>query len=189
MHDTSMNNMRDFVRALPSEGKVLDVGGLNINGSYRGLFGPRWEYTGLDVIPGENVDYVPSDPYDWEELENESFDAVISGQAVEHIEFPERTFREIARVLKPDGRLCMIGPSVPWSHSEPWYRACTDDLMRKLAEDAGLIVDSVRTSDVGIWHDCILKAHKTLDIGKIAPKKGKMKTRSKDKDHGPSNEG
>jgi hypothetical protein len=67
---------------------VLDVGSYDVNGSYKHIFSDnRFSYTGLDMEHGPNVDFVPQKPYHWEELEDNAFDVVISGQAFEHIEF------------------------------------------------------------------------------------------------------
>ena len=90
---------------------VLDVGSYDVNGSYKYIFsGPKYSYLGLDMEKGPNVDFIPSKPYSWTELENDSFDVVISGQALEHIEFFWVTMAEIARVLRPGGLLCLIVP-------------------------------------------------------------------------------
>lgn len=39
------------------------------------------------MVDGPNVDLVPKDIYYWEEITDESFDLVISGQVFEHIEY------------------------------------------------------------------------------------------------------
>lgn len=49
---------------------------------------------------GPNVDVVLKNPYDWDAIESDSFDLVISGQAFEHIEFFWKTMEEMTRVLK-----------------------------------------------------------------------------------------
>ena len=57
---------------------VLDFGSHDVNGSYRPLFSSdSWNYTGLDLTSGPNVDLVTNDPYEWTELEDEKFDLVI----------------------------------------------------------------------------------------------------------------
>jgi SAM-dependent methyltransferase len=91
--------------------RVLDVGSYDVNGNYRRLFdGERFSYTGLDVSEGPNVDIVPKSVYRWAEIESGSFDVVISGQAMEHIEFFWVTAAEMARVLRPGGLMCLIMP-------------------------------------------------------------------------------
>ncbi len=64
--------------------------------SYRKLFdGKQAQYIGLDIAAGPNVDVIMDKPYEWDSLEDESFDFVISGQAFEHMEYPWLTIKEI----------------------------------------------------------------------------------------------
>lgn len=100
--------------------KILDVGSYNVNGSYKELFkGGNFSYTGLDMEGGPNVDLVPQSAYQWHEIEDDSFDVVISGQALEHIEFFWVTVSEMVRVLKKGGLLCIIAPNGFGEHRYP----------------------------------------------------------------------
>lgn len=100
--------------------RVLEVGSKasQPHDTYRSLF-DGCDYLGLDVVAGPNVDYVPADAFHWAELEDESFDVVISGQMLEHNPYPWITFAEIARVLKKDGLVCTIAPSAGPVHRHP----------------------------------------------------------------------
>ncbi len=90
---------------------ILDVGSYDVNGTYREIFADsRYHYTGLDMQAGPNVDIVPANSYIWREIENDSYDVVISGQVFEHVEFFWITMAEIARVLRPGGLTCIIAP-------------------------------------------------------------------------------
>ena len=113
MHDSSMLRMQWFKDSYLNdlrEGKILDVGSYNVNGCYKEIFEEnRFDYRGLDMESGPNVDIVPSKTYDWQEIENDQFDVVVSGQALEHIEFFWVTFAEIIRVTKEGGLICIIG--------------------------------------------------------------------------------
>ncbi len=66
----------------------------------------------MDIQEGPNVDIVVSDIYNWIEIEDSSFDVVISGQAFEHMEFFWKAIKEIERILKPGGLCCIIAPKV-----------------------------------------------------------------------------
>ena len=112
--------------------KILDIGSYEVNGSYKQIFSSDiYEYTGLDMVAGPNVDIVPKNPYDWEELATDTYDIVISGQAFEHIEFFWVTMSEMARVLKKDGLLCIIAPNGFNEHRHPvdCYRFFTDGMI------------------------------------------------------------
>ena len=175
MHQSSLEKMRAF-REVYLTGKedvalkIYDLGSMDIGGCYRSLFGEEpWKYIGLDLTPGENVDIVLSDPYNWLEIESCSADVVISGQALEHIEFFWLTMKEIARILKPGGLCCIIAPSGGPEHKYPvdCWRFYPDGF-RALARYADLNVVSVNTQwepqgyrdDSDRWADTVLIAKK-----------------------------
>ena len=115
-----------------SEIRVLDVGSYDVNGSYKHLFNEqKYNYTGLDMEDGPNVDIVLRNPYDWSAIETDSFDVVISGQVFEHAEFFWITMDEMTRVLKQDGLLCLILPNGFGEHRYPvdCYRFFTDGML------------------------------------------------------------
>lgn len=175
MHKSSIDKMKSFRKQYLSgkedcELKILDLGSTDIGGSYRTIFDEeKWGYTGIDLLPGKNVDIVLSDPYNWLEIESSSSDVFISGQTFEHIEYFWQTMLEIARVLKPGGLCCIIAPSGGPEHRYPvdCWRFYPDGF-KALARYARLEVLEVRTQweDEGhsdgsdIWADTMLVARK-----------------------------
>ena len=166
MHDSSMRLMIEFVQSLPADAQsTLDVGSMNLNGSYREPFDTTGRpYVGIDVSSGPNVDVVVSDPYRWTELGEQRFDVVISGQCLEHIEYPWLTMAEMFRFMRPNGWLCVIVPSNGPEHRYPLdcYRYFPDGLSA-LAKYAGFVVDSCRLhrgATAWDWDDCRLVARK-----------------------------
>lgn len=133
MHKSSYSTMARLRACIAPGARVLDVGGAVVNGSYRTLFADC-KYTSLDFA-GADVNVVG---YDWP-LDDESFDAVISGQALEHDGMFWRTMTNIARVLKPGGYAILIVPSSGEVHRFPvdCYRFLPDS-MAALAEWSGL---------------------------------------------------
>ena len=103
--------------------EILDFGSQMVDGqelSYVEFFDdPAWNYRGLDIEAGVNVDIVVEDPYDWTSVESDSTDLVISGQAFEHVEFFWGSMFEIIRVLKPGGVATIIAPSGGFEHRYP----------------------------------------------------------------------
>ena len=119
MHESSLLRMQWFVDTYLDTQKsasVLDVGSYDVNGSYKQFFtGPRFTYTGLDMVSGPNVDYVLKNPYQWEEFPDAAYDVVVSGQTFEHTEFFWLTLAEMARVLRPGGGVVIHDYSVQGS--------------------------------------------------------------------------
>lgn len=137
MHKSSMKRMEWFIKNYEEffsysdeKIRVLDIGSYDVNGTYKTLFGEKYSYFGADIEKGPNVDIVLTDIYNWNGIEDNSFDVVISGQAFEHIEYPWETIKEMTRVLKPDGFLCIIAPSSAREHRYPLdcYRYYQDGL-------------------------------------------------------------
>jgi len=125
MHRSSYEKMKSF-RHRYLDGKVndplliYDLGSQDVNGSYRLLFSePAWQYIGLDMASGNNVDVVLRTPYVWREVKSRSVDVVISGQAFEHIQYFWITMLEVTRVLKPGGLCCILAPSSGPEHRYP----------------------------------------------------------------------
>lgn len=137
MHNSSILRMQWFIKNYVSKShqsrlKVLDVGSYDVNGSYRNLFNEdRFEYFGLDMEKGPNVDIVLKSPYNWKEVETDTFDIIVSGQVFEHTEFFWITMSEMTRVLKKDGLMCIIAPFGFPEHRYPvdCYRFLSDGLV------------------------------------------------------------
>ena len=79
---------------------VLDIGSLDINGNNHHLF-INYNYTGLDIAEGKNVNIV-SLAHEYSE-KDESFDVIISNDCFEHDLYWDKTFKNIVRLLKPNG--------------------------------------------------------------------------------------
>lgn len=155
--------------------KVLDVGSYDINGSYSNLLNKeKFEYSGLDIEEGPNVDIAVKNPYDWSEVATDSFDVVISGQTFEHVEFFWITMSEMTRVLKKDGLLLLIAPNSANEHRYPvdCYRFYSDGMIA-LARYVGLEpihahTNSAPGSDNTDWYseiqaDSVLVARKPYE--------------------------
>ena len=152
--------------------EILDIGSYDQNGVHRKLFNDvRYIYMGLDLVDGPNVDIVPKDTYKWDEIEDDKYDLVISGQVFEHIEYPWLTIKEIARILRPGGFVIIIAPNAGFEHKAPFdcYRYYSDGL-RALAKWADLFIHHASVAGVpridvddnwvSKWNDSVLVAQK-----------------------------
>jgi SAM-dependent methyltransferase len=171
MHDSSYEKMEAFVRVHldASRGRplqILDFGSQTVDDqprSYRDLFvDPEWSYLGLDIEAGANVDLVVGDAYHWAEVASDSIDVVVSGQALEHVEYFWASMFEITRVLRPGGLAVIIAPSNGVEHRYPvdcwrFYR----DGFAALARYVGCeVVDVFTDWNRAVWADSVLVARK-----------------------------
>lgn len=176
MHMSSLLKMDYFVKKYLTQYsnkmlRILDVGSQDVNGTYKPAFqNSHWAYIGCDMVPGNNVDILLKNAYDWTEIESDSLDVVVTGQTFEHVEYPWITILEIARVLKPEGICCIIAPSSGPEHKYPvdCWRIYSDGF-KALAKFACLEVIEAFTDwngeysdDSAIWHDSVLIAKKRI---------------------------
>ena len=149
--------------------KILDIGSFDKDGNYNyGLIlnEKKWTYHGLDLKQGNNIDIVVENAYDWEdEIEDETYDLIISGQAFEHIEFFWLTLEQVKRVLKPGGLFFLIVPSTGPVHKNPYdcYRF-NENAMKAMAKYINLRVIEYGTNFDKIsdpWYDTFLVAKKS----------------------------
>lgn len=104
-----VNGVKQFLPQFFSGQKVLEIGSLNLNGSVRQFF-ENCEYVGLDVGPGRDVDVVcPGQHYGGQA---ESFDVIISCEAMEHNPDWRTTWLNMLRMLKPGGLMLMTCATV-----------------------------------------------------------------------------
>lgn len=122
----------DLRRVLPGlEGRVLDVGcGRK---PYRPWLKNAQEYVGIDTTQWADVKIEYGQPWP---LEDASFDSVICTQVLEHAGDFLHVLSEMARVLKPGGRLVVTVPFLYNEHGFPYdYRRFSVTGARATFED------------------------------------------------------
>lgn len=84
MHASSMENMARCITSYMDieDITVVDLGAMNVNGSYRELMPDHAHYVGVDLEAGNGVDVVLEDVYTLP-FEDGSVDIVLSGQMLE----------------------------------------------------------------------------------------------------------
>lgn len=170
MHRSSYARMRYFKENYLNpndELKILDIGSFDRNGDYNyGLIlnEKKWTYNGLDLKEGNNVDIVVENAYDWKEIDDETYDVVISGQAFEHIEYFWLTLEQVKRVLKPGGLFCLIVPSRGPVHRNPYdcYRFNQDGMKAMAKYIKFTVIETGNNTDEisKPWYDSHLIAKK-----------------------------
>jgi SAM-dependent methyltransferase len=128
-----------FAASLPQGSSVLDAGAGE--GQYRHYFDrhryvgvdlavgdAKWNYSKLDVVG--NLNAIP--------LASGAFDAALNIVTLEHLPDPTLALTEIARVLKPGGRLLLVAPLEWEEHQQPHdFFRYTRFGLRLLLERAG----------------------------------------------------
>jgi SAM-dependent methyltransferase len=133
--------VREFAAALAPGARVLDAGAGE--GRHAAFF-PRQRYCGVDLAIGD-------DSWDYRRLDVVAdvsalpmaagcFEAAISIVTLEHLPDPASALAEIARVLKPGGRLLLVVPQEWEVHQAPHdYFRFTRYGVRRMLEKAGFV--------------------------------------------------
>lgn len=113
------NRFLQLIHVMPT-GHMLEVGSRNRTGDVRrGLIPNGWNYTGLDILEGENVDVVGDAHEASRLLPANSFDAVMSFAVFEHLLMPWKAALEINKLLKIGGIGLVVAPHTWPLHEEP----------------------------------------------------------------------
>jgi len=155
MHESSYAEMEKFVAGIGAPvAKIGDVGSLGFK-NYRSLFlRPGWVYVGMDRRRGPNVDVVLPSDYEWKNVSDGAFDVVVSGQTLEHVPRPWLFMREMARIVKVGGVVCVVAPHTWAYHPSPLdcWRVYPEGLKATM-QDAGLSIEKIymnKTDTIGI---------------------------------------
>lgn len=121
MHPSAIQNAESFFQAYAPhvpEGRVVEIGSQDVNGSIRTVCPPRFDYVGVDFCEAKGVDIVITDPYQLP-FDDESVDIFVSSSCFEHSEFFWLVFMEVMRCLKPRGLFYLNAPSTGQFHRYP----------------------------------------------------------------------
>lgn len=159
MHETSYNLMQYFVdKYVPENSMVLDFGGNNVNGNYRNIItGHTSTYKTLDW---NNADYIVKG-YDWTDIPKKHFDAVISGQVLEHDSYFWKSLENIKNACKDNGLVIIIVPSKGNYHTYPLdcYRFYPDSASVFAEILNADILEVVWNSDMNSKHNKFIFQH------------------------------
>ena len=123
---------------LPAGSRILDVGAGDA--PYRELFAEHdyrtSDWSGTFYAPDHPTDVVA--PAHDLPLEDDSLDAVVCTQVLEHVPEPSEALSEFLRVLRPGGRLIISTPLTWYLHETPHdYYRYTSYGLRHLLDKAG----------------------------------------------------
>ena len=121
------------------EGKrLIEVGSYDVNGSLRHLvqlLNPA-EYVGLDIEAGPGVDVICEAEKMVEKFGPNSFDVVISSNALEHMRYWREAVSNIKNICKPQGLIFIIVPAQIPFHGYPhdYWRYSLEDIKNIFAD-------------------------------------------------------
>jgi SAM-dependent methyltransferase len=110
---------------VPPNGRVLDYGCADV--PYRRFFSADTDYVAAD-IPGNQDATLELNADGSLPLDDESVDAVLSTQVLEHVTEPDRYLAECFRVLRPGGRMLLSTHGLMVYHPDPddyWRWTCS----------------------------------------------------------------
>jgi len=132
-------------------GKVLDMGSIG-----HGELKPTLhhflkdidvgEVIGLDIKNGKDVDIVLDLNKKEYPIKSDSYDTIIAGEIIEHLDLPFNFLKECKRILKPNGRLIVTTPNMTSicyilgivknderfiNHSHSWNMLLFDELLKR----------------------------------------------------------
>lgn len=129
-----LETVRDSVKYWPENAKVLEVGGLNVNGCSRGIAeAVGAEYYSVDMQAGKNVDEVVKAENLIVRFMPSSQDVVISTEMLEHAEHWKKAVWNMVGVLKVGGILVLTTRSkgfIRHGYPDDYWRFEVDDLKR-----------------------------------------------------------
>ncbi len=116
-----LNFVKRVSQKMPIGMRILDAGAGELR--YKKYFS-HCDYVSQDLCIGEKEWYfneidIKSDICNIP-VKNESFDYILCTQVLEHLEFPERAFKEFYRILKKGGKLILTAPLGFGEHQIPY---------------------------------------------------------------------
>ncbi len=128
------------------QGSIADIGGTRTpRSSYLDIlrFDAASQLTLINIDPNAGADIV-ADAIDLP-LQDASQTAVLCFNVLEHVADPRKAMREIGRILKPGCSAYIETPFLVRVHGHPQdYHRFTDTALRDMADQAGLVVSSMK---------------------------------------------
>lgn len=117
MHDEARDYVSRMVAALPTPRRVVEIGGRNINGGVRDLFGDDCTYICTDIEAGEGVDVVAdggtyTPPW--------APDIVVCCEVLEHAPNAHAIITNAHRMLAPGGAFIVSAAAPPRAVHSGW---------------------------------------------------------------------
>ena len=158
--------LRRWCDQLPAGSRIIDIGagdGFHLK-LLRDMQGSNWSLEGVDpdehaVSAARRAGLTMHEGFVHDlSLPQDTYDFAMAIMTIEHVDAPERLLGEMARILKPGGRVGIVtdntgSPDFTLAKKRHWggyhfprhWNLFNKKSIRRLAENAGLEVESIRT--------------------------------------------
>jgi len=104
-------------------------------GDERGLQAKKWDTLKIDIV--SDITNIPVD--------DNSFDAIMCIEVLEHLFEPVKAIKEFARILKPKGKLILTAPFCSLTHQAPYhfYTGYNRYWHERVLEENGFLVEEM----------------------------------------------
>ena len=177
--------IRSAVAKIPSGMKLLDAGAGDQKyrkfcshleyqaqdfGEYRTDQKRMLGSSGLGGISGYEYGLMDFTGDIWKiDVKNETFDAVLCTEVLEHVPYPIETIKELSRILKPGGTLILTAPSNCLRHMDPFFFSSgfSDRWYEKILPENGLEIKVI--NPVGDYFQWLaVEMFRTIRINKFS---------------------
>jgi SAM-dependent methyltransferase len=120
--NSTKNLERRFFELIDSQDfvKVLEIGSRPRKGTIRRSLFSKKQYTGIDILTGENVDIV-ADAHNLSTVFlTNTFDAIYSIYVFEHLAMPWKVALEISKIMRNGAIAYLLTHQTYGVHDEPW---------------------------------------------------------------------
>ncbi|MDR3254689.1 MAG: class I SAM-dependent methyltransferase [Synergistaceae bacterium] len=147
-----MSFMRRTGQSIVAGSDVLDFG---CGGKpYRGCFDKNLNYVGLEYDTPGNREHSKADVfYDGDEFPfpDDSFDAVLCTQVLEHTNKPDFYVKEMRRVMRDGGKAIITVPFMFQQHAKPYdFFRYSEFGLRHILEKNGFIIEKLEKNPKGL---------------------------------------
>lgn len=125
------------------------------DGTQTGILRDRWHYGRIDLVG--DVTAIPTP--------DESFDAVLCTEVLEHVPEPVRALGELARVLRTGGQLFLSAPLGSGLHQQPhhYYGGYTPHFYRRFLPEHGFEIAAL-TPNGGFYRHLLQEIHRAAGL-------------------------
>jgi len=130
---------------------ILDAGSGGKQPYKQQFLHARYESTDIEQLPNGSHTFLCS--LDNIPRPDNTYDAIVCTQVLEHVEFPQKVVHEFYRILKPEGKLFLTAPQGARVHGEPYhFFNFTEYGLASMFKQAGFDIIFIRPNGGYFWN-------------------------------------